>query len=68
MPPQAFMKSPVSSSFMPGGQGEWSEATPSICPALSAAHSLSWLERERSGGAHLNQVALSGTSSAAKVR
>ena len=68
MPPQAFMKSPDSISFMSGGQGEWSEATPSICPALTASHSLSWLALARSGGAHLYQVAPSGTLSAEKVR
>ena len=62
------MKFPDSISFMSGGHGEWSEATPSIFPAFTAAHSLSWLDFERSGGAHLNQVAPSGTLSAEKVR
>lgn len=42
IPPQACVKSPLSSFFKSVVQGEWSETTMSICPAFSADHSCSW--------------------------
>jgi hypothetical protein len=68
MPPQAFTKSPSCRRFISGGQGEWSETTMSIVPSASASQSCSLFSRSRTGGQHLNSVAPSGTSSAAKVR
>jgi hypothetical protein len=68
MPPQAAAKSPVSSAFIGGGQGEWSDTIVSMMPARRPAHSASRLSADRIGGQHLNWVAPSGTSSAARAR
>ena len=68
MPPQATPKSPMSRRLSSAVHGEWSETTQSITPSASPAHSSSRLSASRIGGQHLNWVAPSGISSAAKVR
>ncbi len=67
MPPQHPKKFP-SDSFIDGGHGEWSDATRSMSPSISASHNAALSPDERIGGAHLNSVAPSGISSAANVR
>jgi hypothetical protein len=54
MPPQAAAKSPASSFFSAGVQGEWSETISSISPSFRPPQSFSRLSRSRIGGAHLN--------------
>src|SRR5215212_2711394 len=66
MPPQAFIKSPLSRNFISPGQGEWSDTIKSIVPSARPCHSPSRFSRSRIGGQHLNSVAPTGTSSAAK--
>lgn len=41
IPPHASVKSPLSSFFRSGVQGEWSDTTMSMCPAFSADHNCS---------------------------
>ena len=61
IPPHAAPKSPSSSRFRSGVQGEWSDTTQSIVPSASPDHSSSRLAASRIGGQHLNWVAPSGT-------
>lgn len=68
MPPHARKKLPVSSCFMSGGAGEWSDETSTMSPSSTALVSAAWLLASRMGGAHLNQVALSGTMVSWNVR
>jgi len=68
IPPQAAAKSPMSGRFSSGVHGEWSDTMKSIVPSATAAHSSSRLTDSRISGQHLNSVAPSGISSAAKIR
>ena len=68
MPPQATPKSPLSSAFRSGVDGEWSETTRSMMPSRSPSHNSSRLPPSRIGGQHLYCVAPSGTSSEANDR
>lgn len=66
IPPQAVLKSPVSSVLSSATQGEWSETTKSMSPANKADQSWSRLESLRMGGQHLKSVRPSGILSALK--
>jgi len=66
--PQAAAKSPMSSRFNSGVHGESSETMTSMVPSATAAHSSSRFAASRVGGQHLNSVAPSGISSAAKIK
>ena len=67
-PPKAAAKSPVCTCFMSGVHGEWSETTIEMVRSASPRHSRSAFAASRMGGAVLNSVAPSGTSSAVRAR
>jgi hypothetical protein len=68
IPPQAFIKSPLSRHFRLATQGEWSDTTKSSVPSCSASQSLSRLSLSRTGGQHLNSGCPTGTSSSERQR